>query len=157
MPCNISYLSSFHSLAYSALIYHPKNIFLNSFHVQPYLLWCPHAVYHFHRKDTFPPGRYGFYIHPFYPRDNNNAVYCLLIPLGYGSGTSSKICSFEYKILFSSFIPPFLRKYEKSPSPVGEGLYLQPTHLYTTYRSVVNFLCTNMLTSTKWKINRTIH
>ena len=80
-----------------------------------------------------------------------------LIPSRYGSGISSKICSFGYKILFSSFIPPFLRKCEKSPSPVGEGLYLQLNHLYTTYRSVVNFLCTNMLTSTKWKVNRTIH
>ena len=56
--------------------------------------------------------------------------------------------------------------------PFGEGLNLQPNHLYTayrsavnfqpdhlytTYRSVVNLLCTNILPSTKRKVNRTIH
>ena len=38
--------------------------------------------------------------------------------------------------------------YGKSPSPCGEGLYFRPNHLYTTYRSVVNFLCAYILAST---------
>lgn len=67
------------------------------------------------------------------------------------------IYSLTNKILFSSFVPSSLRKYGKSPPPFGEGLNLQPDHLYTTYGSVVNFLCINILTSTKRKVNRTIH
>ena len=35
-----------------------------------------------------------------------------------------------------------------------QGLYFQPDHLYTTYRSVVNFLCTCILASAKRKVNR---
>ena len=42
--------------------------------------------------------------------------------------------------------------YGKSPSPCGEGLYFRPNHLYTTYRSVVNFLCAYILASTNRKI-----
>ena len=42
--------------------------------------------------------------------------------------------------------------YGKSPSPCGEGLYFRPNHLYTTYRSVVNFLCAYILASANRKI-----
>lgn len=47
--------------------------------------------------------------------------------------------------------------YVKSPPPYGEGLNFRPNHLYTAYRSVVNFLYTYILARTKQKVNRTFH
>lgn len=48
-------------------------------------------------------------------------------------------------------------KYGKSPPPFGEGLDVQPDHLYTTYRSVVNLIYTDILASAKQKVKSGVY
>ena len=105
-----------------------------------------------------------------YLQSSNNEVCSCLISLEMRIWHIIKKFIFDnIKIQFSSFSCPH---YGKSPSPYGEGLDLQPNHLYTayrsavnlqpdhlytTYRSVVNFLYIYILTSIKRKVNRTFY
>ena len=70
--------------------------------------------------------------------DNFRRLYVLVLCIPLLSGT--------YLVLemHSPDCRPVLQ-YGESPSPYGEGLYFQPDHLYTTYRSVVDFVYTYIL------------
>lgn len=67
----------------------------------------------------------------------------------------SKRGSYRYhnkrKIPINGLFVPFMGK---SPSPCGERLYYRLNHLYTAYRSVVNFLCIFIQADAKRNVNR---